>query len=512
MRTLRKIIFSVNFLYIVLIAAQIAAIIFLCLFIPAVLPLAAAYAAAWFLSILTAAAVLIRGGSSESKCAWFMLIASVPIAGAALYLLAAVRPRVYGVLKIKDQPLSPAGMCAKKLCGTCEAKYGRAEYFPTGEAMLERAFEVISRAKKSIYIEFFIAARGEIFSRLVSSLKKAKARGAEIKILFDGVGTAFKLGKRDVKVLKAAGAEVRIFRRITPVPRSRLNFRDHRKIIAVDGVCAFSGGVNIADEYAGLTSPYGSWKDSGFAVYGQAAAAFEGMFLAMWRGGCELSLPQTPLPFFHLLEEPTGGDVGGRSTCDRRAGAVGSTEEKGASYEVCGAGICLPYCGSPPLASFAEEMYVNAIHAAKRRVHITTPYFCVGENLAQALACAARRGLDVKIILPHVPDKPYAFELSKATAATLKESGVKFFEYTPGFMHAKTVVIDGGAFLGSYNFDFRSMRLNYECGAAFTGEVANCAERDFEACLAQCAPLSEGKISPAKRFSRLILRLFAPLV
>ena len=465
-----RIIFSLNFLYILLIAAQIAAIVFLCLYVPALVPVAAAYAGAWLLSAVTAVILLSRGGGFESKCAWFVLIAAIPFAGAVIYLIAGAKSHTYGLFKVKSPTLTPVGKCANAMCGTCEVGYDSAVYFSDGAVLFERLFDEIKRAKTLVCIEFFIVNHGRIFEMFLAALRCAKQNGAEIKMLIDGVGSAFKLRRRDLRQLKAAGAEVKVFHRLIPFPRSRLGYRDHRKIVTVDGKVAFAGGVNLADEYANISSPYGFWKDTGVAVYGTAAQVFEGMFLAMWNGRYEVEI--------------TGG---GKHTC-------------------------LPYCDNPPVKGFCEELYVQQISSAQKRIHILTPYFCVSEKLADALAFAARRGVEVKIILPHIPDKHYAFELSKATAQLLKRSGVQFYEFTPGFMHAKSVICDDKVFLGSYNFDFRSMRLNYECGIMFEGIICDEVEHDFNSCLELSSPLTEGKISPAKRFSRFILRLFAPLI
>ena len=465
-----KIIFSLNFLYIILIAAQVAAIIFLCLYVPAVIPLAAAYAGTFLLSAITAAILLARGGGSEAKCAWFVLIAGLPVAGSVIYLLATARGRRHGRLKVNAGAFSPIGACANEMCGTAEAGYDSAVYFKDGATLFERLFSEIERAKSRVCVEFFIVRRGHIFELFLAALQKAKSNGADVKMLIDGVGSAFKLRRKDLKRIRETGAEVKVFRRLTPYPRSRLNFRDHRKIVTIDGKIAFTGGINLADEYANLDSPYGFWKDTGVAVYGTVASVFEGMFDAMWQGKHEMPL------------------IGG------------------------GKYTCLPYCDSPPGKGFCEELYLQKISSARERVHIMTPYFCVSEKLSDALEFAARRGVDVKVILPHIPDKRYAFELSKASARQLIPGGVKFYEFTPGFMHAKTVICDNEVFLGSYNFDFRSMRLNFECGVMFTGNVCDEVECDFSECLALSQPLTEGRISPAKRFSRFVLRLFAPLI
>ena len=466
-----KVIFSLNFLYIIAIAAQVAAIVFLCVYIPSTMPVAIAFAAVWILDGICALILFSKKSAPEVKCVWFLLIAALPVVGAIIYLFASSGKRRCGCLKIESDDKIGLNGTANLLCGTARAGYEKAVYFPDGESFFNAAVSEIERAKKSVYIEFFIIERGNVFERVLAALKKAREAGAEIKIISDGVGSAFRLRKKEIKRLKNEGIEVKIFHKITPVPRAKLNLRDHRKIITVDGKVAFTGGINLADEYINIDSPYGYWKDSGVAVYGEAAKVFEEMFLAMFEGSCR----EIPAP------------------------ATGNRN-------------CLPICDSPPCNSLCEDAYVCAICSAVERIHIMTPYFCPSDKLLSALAFAARRGVDVKIILPHIPDKRYAFEISKAYAHILLPCGVKFYEYTPGFMHAKNAVFDYKCFIGSYNFDFRSTHFNHECGVMFEDGMTDEAEKDFAKCLSLSAPFVEGKISPARRFYRFVLRLFAPLM
>ena len=470
MRNFPKAFFSLNFLYLLLIAAQVAAIIFLCLYIPSFLPMAAAFAIIWLLTAIAACILFTRDGAAEVKCAWFVLIAALPVAGALIYLFATIKKKPHGVLKVNAPNARGIAGAANLTCGTCEAGYDRAQYFKDGAAFFTAALNEIESARKRVYLEFYIIGRGHFFTALLNALEKAKANGAEIKIILDGMGSAFRVNRKEFKKLKAAGAEVKIFHRLTPLPRAKLNFRDHRKIIAVDGNVAFTGGINFADEYANIGSPYGYWKDNGVAVYGEAAKIFEGMFLSEWNGS-------------HEMDAPEGG-----------------------KYK------CLPYYDSPPYRTFCEDAYVYAINNATERVHILTPYFCLSGKTHAALSFAAKRGVDVKIIIPHIPDKKYAYAISKSYAAKLTKCGVKFYTYTPGFMHAKSLICDSRAFLGSYNFDYRSKHFNFECGVCFDGEIATEAERDFEECLALSAPLTAEKVLPHRRFCRFILKLFAPLI
>lgn len=470
MRNLPRLIFSLNFLYILLIAAQIVAIVFLCLYIPAFLPAALCYVILWLVNAATAAVLFSRKGAPEVKSAWFVLITAIPVAGALIYLIATVKRKPCGILNVHCKSVQGLSAAANALCGTAEAGYDSVKYFRSGAEFFKSLTEEIARAKSSVYIEFFIINRGHIFNSVLAALERAKANGAEIKIILDGIGSAFKIRKKDIKRLEAAGAEVKIFHRLIPFPLPRLNYRDHRKIVTVDGKTAYTGGLNLADEYANLISPYGYWKDTGVAVYGPASKIFEGMFLSVWNGS-------------HDMQAPEGGKF-----------------------------RCLPFYDSPASRSFCEDAYVYALSTANQRVHIMTPYFCVSEKTAAALAFTAKRGVDVKIIIPHIPDKKYAFAISKAFARALAESGVEFYEYTPGFMHAKCLICDDRVFLGSYNFDFRSTHFNYECGVLFQGLPAEEVERDFDECLSLSSPLSVSKIPPVTRFKQFILKLFAPLI
>lgn len=470
MRNFPRMIFSLNFLYIAMIAAQVAAIVFLCLFVPYALPLAFVCVALWAVTAITSAVLFSRKGAAEVKCVWFVLIAALPVAGALIYLFATIKKKPCGILKVNAAPAPSLERAANALCGTAAAGYDRAEYFPDGASLFNALLDEIAAANKRVYIEFFIISRGHIFNAVLAAIESAVKNGAEVKIILDGIGSAFKAGRRDLKKLEKAGAEVKIFHKLTPLPRAKLNFRDHRKIVAIDGRIAFTGGVNLADEYANISSPYGYWKDTGVAVYGGAAKIFEGMFLSVWLGSYEMDAP------------PEGKNN------------------------------CLPFYDSPPHRTFCEDAYICAISSAQKRVHIFTPYFCVGEKTAAALSFCARRGVDVKIIIPHIPDKKYAFEISKAYAAALSCDGVKVYEFTPGFMHAKTLICDDKVFLGSYNFDYRSTHYNYECGVMFGGGMTETVERDFLECLALSAPFAESSVRPAKRFKRFIFKFFAPLI
>lgn len=467
-----KLVFSINFLYLLCVAAETAAIIFLCLFLPSVMSLTAVCIGVWILNVTVSCLIIAKGRTAEVNCALILLVISLPVLGAVIYFFTCIKSKNGGTVKIKDaKPQTQLEKACLSFCGIGGANYDRAEYFSSGEQYFESLFKAIENAKSYVYLDFFIIGKGKIFMRLASALESAAKKGVSVKIICDGIGSAFKLGKKEIKRLKELGAEVKIFHKLKPFFYSRLNVRDHRKIAVIDGNAVFLGGINIADEYANENSPYGYWKDSGVVIYGAAAKAFEGVFLAAMNGDGET-------------------DCGGEG-----------------KYR------CLPFYDVPPIkTSFAETAFVYKVNGAKDRVHIMTPYFCPGEKLSTAMEFAALRGVDVKIIIPHIPDKKYAFELSKACAEKLMPSGVKFYEYTPGFMHAKVMVCDGEVYIGSYNFDFRSMRLNCECGVILDGEAASEAEYDFKSSMRLSAPLEIKKLSPFKKAVRLFLRLVSPLI
>ena len=464
--------FNLNFIYLILIAAEIAAIIFLCIWLPAYLPLTAvAFAISWALNLVAGTLAYCKGASPEISCSVILMIIALPVAGALIYLFASIRKKGRGALKIDGtEAKSGEENTVKALCGTGGVGYDKAVYLKSGAEYFSLLFQEIENAKSSVCLEYFIVRRGKTFDNLLSALKVAKHRGAEIRFIIDGIGSAFKIGRRGIKLLRSTGVEVKVFHRLKPLFYTGLNNRDHRKIATVDGKVAFTGGFNIGDEYANIDCPFGYWKDTGVALYGAAAEVFEGMFFSVWNRKHEITVSE-----------------GGKERC-------------------------IPYFDSPPaLSGVAENLYMTAISSAKERVHIFTPYFCAGEKINAALSLAAMRGVDVRIIIPHIPDKKYAFELSRSCATKLSGSGIKFYEYTPGFMHAKSMVCDDRGFIGTYNFDFRSLRLNYECGVIIGGNICEEIERDFLDSMRLSMPFIPTEAKLFRSVYRFFLKLFAPL-
>ena len=449
MRLLRFL-FSRFFICITVIAALIAAIIFLCVYIHSLLPAATAIALAYIISSAAAISTLVKDEPEAFACAWLAVIIFLPIVGAILYGL-------YSASSLKTISPTPFPDIAY---------YDDFEYFDDGGPFLEKLIEFSSSAEKSIYLEFYIIAKGSIWNRLLGSLLSALSRGVEVKIICDGLGSALRAPAKDFKKLKAAGAQIKIFNRIIPAPVSRLNFRDHRKIAAFDEKAVFLGGVNIADEYSHLTAPHGYWKDGGALFFGQIAKVYSSIFLNDFSKASPLAKGEGKYSLLPVTDGP---------------------ERKG---------------------SLCEDTITSAIYSAKERVYIFTPYLCISQKLCDALTFASKRGVAVKIIIPGIPDKKLTYSITRAYCKKLTARGVEVYEYSPGFMHLKGVICDDNALLGSYNLDFRSLYLNRECGVWAGKEIAEKMSADFESCLTQCRKFDRSKHAMPLSLARLI----APLV
>ncbi|MGN1104385.1 MAG: phosphatidylserine/phosphatidylglycerophosphate/cardiolipin synthase family protein [Candidatus Coproplasma sp.] len=447
--------FSKLFICLFTVASLCGATVFLCLYLHSLLPIALAICLAYLLSLSAALYLLIREGAVAFKCAWLAVIIALPIVGAVLCLI--------------SHACSPKGTRGKCLPQTGYEGY---EFFNDGSLLLKRLICLISQAKKSVYLEFYIIAKGEIWSQIFTQLRSALERGVEVKIIYDGWGSALRIPKKQFKELISCGAQIKAFNRLAPLPLSRINVRDHRKLAVIDDYTAIVGGVNIADEYAHITSPHAYWKDGGALFCGEAAKVFAEQFLCLFEG--------------------VNPDICLSQPHEKPLTVVADMPDKGGGV--------------------FEDSIASAIYGAQRRIYIYTPYMCLGEKLSDALAFAAGRGVEVIILIPAVPDKRLPYAITKIYARKLHENGVIIYEYTPGFMHFKGAVFDDTAYIGSYNFDFRSTRLNYENGVFCRGQLAAEVAADFISCLHLSRPVSFKKPNPIKRLWNGILCLFAPLV
>ena len=361
-----------------------------------------------------------------------------------------------------------------------------AEYFPDGESALEAILREIDRAEKFIFMEFFIIDEGIMWGRVLKKLEEKVEQGVEVRVLYDGTCALFRLPYRYPKMLGQLGIQCKMFAPLRPLVSTHYNNRDHRKILVVDGKVAFTGGINLADEYINAKTLFGHWKDNALMLRGEAVRSFTLMFLQMW------NLDGKSEDFSQYL-----------SVRESVPGAPGWV---------------LPY-GDSPLDDerVGEMIYLDIINRAQRYVHIMTPYLILDNEMITALTFAAKRGVEVSIILPHKPDKRYAFALAKTHYRELIHAGVHILEYTPGFVHAKTFVSDDiKAVVGTINLDYRSLYLHFECAAyLYDMPAVGAVEHDFRRTARQCQEIrmeDVRRISVLTRAAGWLLKVLAPLM
>ena len=360
-------------------------------------------------------------------------------------------------------------------------------YFPGGEAKFEELLRQLETAQKYIFLEYFIIEEGLMWGRVLEVLARKAAQGVDVRVMYDGTCEFSTLPRDYPKRLEALGIKCKVFSPITPFVSTHYNYRDHRKILVIDGRVGFTGGVNLADEYINHVEKYGRWKDAAVMLQGEAVRSMTALFLQMW------GILQQP-EFEQFLTDPI-------------------PEERAESFAV-------PY-GDCPLDGerVGEMVYIDMINRARKYVHIITPYLILDGELETALRFAAERGVDVHLILPGVPDKRFAYSLAKTHYMALLSSGVKISEWTPGFTHAKLVIADGReAVVGTINLDYRSLYHHFENAVWMYGtDCIRNAESDFQATLAQCrtvepTPRSIWQGKTLLRLTGVLLKFIAPLI
>ena len=367
----------------------------------------------------------------------------------------------------------------------------KVKYYPVGEEMFEDMKKELEKAKRFIFMEYFIVERGEMWDSLLEILERKVQEGVEVRFMYDGMCCLVLLPYSYPRELRAKGLKAKMFAPIRPALSTYQNNRDHRKILVIDGHTAFTGGINLADEYINRKVRFGHWKDTGIMVKGDAVTSFTMMFLQMWN-----ITEKEPEDYGRYLRDP----------------------EFFYPPELSMEGFVIPYGDSPlDQETVGELVYLDIINTARNYVHIMTPYLILNYELVQALQFAAKRGVETIIIMPHIPDKEYAFLLAKAHYEELIRAGVQIYEYTPGFVHAKVFTSDDEkAVVGTINMDYRSLYLHFECAAyIYRNEVIKDVERDFKETLAksQVITLEECRHYPwYKKFAGRVLRLFAPLM
>jgi len=470
----------------------------LAVILTAVIKFAKLYPLYRILSLMIGAALIlhiVRNISSMAyRLTWIVLILVFPLFGAAVYLIFCGNRLSWDEGQRMRRAKEAHRVSAENnSCQDRSARYILAEtgypvcsnrgceYYSSGEAYYQSLLQELEKADKYIYLEYFILSSGAMWDGIHRILREKSACGVDVRIIYDDLGSMGLLPRHFITELKREGIRCAAFHRFIPVLSAMQNHRDHRKICVIDGHTAFTGGINIGDEYINRVKPFGHWKDSGIMIRGEGAACFSAMFLTMWD---------------YITGEIT--DVLTDSTnTPLRSGTV------------------QPYCSGPQEENpAAENVYLDLFAAAEKSLWIMTPYLIIDEVTERSLIRAARSGVDVRIITPGIPDKKLVFEATRAHYPGLLRGGVRIWEYTPGFLHAKAVLADEKtAAVGSVNLDYRSFFLHFECGVRVTDEkTAREIRRDFLRTFEASREIREGKTGFLRSVFRGVLELLSPLL
>ncbi len=466
-------------------------------------------------SLAAAVHILNKNNNPSYKIAWLIPIMTFPIFGGLFYLmfgsrrgnrqLTAVTETLRKQYALYDSPHRVDAMSSAALprdaslqsayiekASGCMAYTGTdTTYYPSGEEMFPALLDALSAAKRYIFLEFFIIEEGQFWDEILAVLTEKVKEGVEVRVMYDDFGCLMTLPAGYEKTLRARGIRCHVFNPFNTVLSPRPNNRDHRKIAIVDGVTAFVGGINIADEYINAYPRLGYWKDTALSVTGDAAWGIVVQFLCVWDADTRETTD------FSLYSPVC---LGTRAAVPRETGIV------------------QPYTDIPmDSEQVGETVYFGMITRAEKYIYITTPYLIIDHELLTALQTAAKSGVDVRIITPHIPDKKTVFFLTRSYYKPLLDAGVKIYEFTPGFIHAKSMVADDRfAVVGSINLDYRSLYLHLENAVWMYNTSAISAIRDdFLATQAQSMEMSEtviGKLTVLKRVWLSVLRTFAPLM
>ena len=472
----------------------------------------------WFFNLLSMIMIIYiinrKNDNPSFKLVWLLLITVFNLFGVFMYIfiqsqystkMLAVKidnliKKTKGLLKQNHHVTEKLSEESRNITNFAHYMYGPAggfpvysnssvKYFPLGDDKFEEMMVQLEQAKEFIFLEYFIVEEGRMWNTILDILKRKAQEGVEVRFMYDGMCSIVLLPYNYPKKMEKYGIKCKMFNPIKPVLSTQQNNRDHRKILVIDGKTAFTGGVNLADEYINEKEVYGHWKDNAIMVKGEAVKSFTAMFLQMWNVS-------------EIDEEEFGKYID-----------IDYSEFKDVDD-----GYIIPY-GDSPLdeENVGEQVYMDIINRAERYVHIMTPYLILDNEMLTTFKYAAKRGVEVKIIMPHIPDKEFAYAVARTYYPELIEAGVEIYEYTPGFVHAKTFISDDDtAVVGTINLDFRSLYLHFECAAYMfrNSEIAN-IEKDYQETLKKCQKIDMENCRNQKTRRKIlgrILRLIAPLM
>ena len=464
----------------------------------------------FLISVATVIAIVNRSMSPESKVTW-LIVTFVPVFGPLLYLMFGERRLSKKELKQLQELNSIAfhenngRQLHLQLQETDKSAYGiinallhmdsnaevydqtDSQFFASGEEMWQQMLEDLKRAEKFIFLEYYIVDEGLMWDSILEILEEKASQGVEVKMLYDDIGCMVTLPGDYTVYLRSKGIDAHKFNKVIPRMTVAYNNRDHRKILVIDGQISYTGGINLADEYINRIERFGHWKDSGIRIDGPATQAFTRLFLMNWyinRG--EIS----DFDQYHLENQTRFGS-----------------------------GLCIPY-GSGPKPIYKTKVgkivYQNLINQAEDFVYITTPYLIIDYDLTEDIKNAAMRGVDVRIVTPHIPDKKLIQLVTRGAYPDLLSAGVRIFEYTPGFIHSKQMIVDDRfAAVGTINLDYRSLVHHYENAVLLykTESIAD-IRKDFEGIFEQSQEIFSDTINPTwyQMMIKEVTQLFAPML
>lgn len=469
------------------------------------------------ISIIAVLAILNNRKNSAYKLAWVIAILIFPIIGVTFYLLFGmqkINKRVINEMKksnektiamLTQNPSVMENLRTENLAVANEASYilntshypvyqnTTVEYLNSGGKKFEKLKEELAKAEHYIFIEYFIIEEGLMWNSILDILIEKVKQGVDVRVIYDDVGCLKRLPYKYNRILESYGIKCKVFNPFVPLLSIIMNNRDHRKIVVIDGHTAFTGGINLADEYINVNphfyKRYGYWKDTAVMLKGEAVWNFAVMFLTAWD-----SFINESEDYYKFLPD------------DKFKNDFNSNE------------FVLPFGDSPLDNDNVGEMaYLNMINQAKKYVYITTPYLILDNETVTALCLAAKKGVDVRIITPHIPDKWYVHMVTRGNYPMLIESGVKIYEFTPGFIHSKTFVSDEQlAIVGTINLDYRSLYLHFECATwMYKSRAVFSVKEDFVNTLEQSERVTLEDCKNIKwitKFMRTLMKAFAPLL
>ncbi|MDR0584563.1 MAG: cardiolipin synthase [Treponema sp.] len=465
-----------------------------------------------FLSIVVCVHVLNKREKSAYKLTWIFLIMLFPFFGGIMYIIfySQSNPRKLRRLIEEKSRGSRELLClpGDHLANLIEAYpefrpqahylqeyagfpvyiHTRTEYFDSGESFFQRVLAQMEKAERYIFLEFFILREGVMLNPIISLLERKAREGLDVRVMYDDLGCFMSLPQDYRQQLEKKGIKCFVFNPFKPILSSQQNNRDHRKIISIDGKVAFTGSLNLADEYINAVERFGHWKDAAIMLEGEGAWSLTLIFLQMWN--LRYGANDDYVSFYPWKDSP----------CDFAAD-----------------GFVQPYADSPiDQENVGEHVYIQIINNAKKYVYINTPYLVIDDNLLSALTLAAKSGVDVRIITPHRWDKWIVAITSRSYYRQLISAGVKIYEYSSGFNHSKTFVSDDKiATVGTTNLDFRSLYLHFECGVlVYKGDTVRAVKEDFLRTIpiSQQVGLEDCARNTFQRIIPDVLRIFAPLM